>query len=77
MLDTNGNNVALAGAITGSGALTKAGGGTLTLLGANSYSGGTVVSAGVLAGNSTSLQGNIVNNASGVFNQTGMVPMPA
>jgi hypothetical protein len=38
-------------------------------LGANSYSGGTVVSAGVLAGNSTSLQGNIVNNATVVFAQ--------
>jgi autotransporter-associated beta strand protein len=71
VFDTNGNDVTLAGAITGSGALTKAGAGTLTLTGANTYSGSTVVSAGVLAGNSTSLQGNIVNNASVVFNQTG------
>ncbi len=69
--DTNGNTVTLASAITGSGGLTKAGLGTLILGGTNSYSGGTTVSAGVLQGNTSSLQGNIVNNAAVVFNQTG------
>jgi autotransporter-associated beta strand protein len=48
-IDTNGNSVALAGAISGSGALTKIGTGTLTLSGSNSYSGGTTISAGTLA----------------------------
>jgi autotransporter-associated beta strand protein len=67
--DTNGNNVTLAGALTG-GPLFKLGAGTLTLTGANTY-GGTVVAAGVLQGNSTSLRGNIINFASVVFNQTG------
>jgi autotransporter-associated beta strand protein len=69
--DTNGNAVTLASAITGSGGLTKQGAGTLILSGANSYSGGTTVSGGVLQGNTASLQGNILNNASVVFNQTG------
>ena len=58
-----------AGVISGTGSLTKSGAGTLTLTGANTYSGGTTVSAGTLAGNATSLQGNIVNNAIVSFNQ--------
>jgi autotransporter-associated beta strand protein len=37
------------GTINGTGAVTKQGGGTLTLAGANSYSGGTTISDGVLA----------------------------
>ncbi len=61
----------LSSVITGSGAFVKQGTGTLTLLGANTYSGGTTVSAGVLQGNATSLQGAIVNNATVVFDQTG------
>ena len=59
-----------AGMISGAGSLTKNGAGTLTLSGANTYSGGTTVNVGTLAGNSTSLQGNIVNNAIVAFNQT-------
>ena len=43
--------------------------GTLILTGPNSYSGGTIVVAGTLQGNSTSLQGNIVDNATVVFDQ--------
>ncbi len=58
------------GANAGSWALVKAGAGTLTLTGANSYTGGTTVSGGVLRGNATSLKGGIVNNASVVFDQT-------
>ena len=56
--------------LSGSGSLTKSGNGTLTLSGANSYSGGTVVSAGLLSGNTSSLQGNIANNAQVQFDQT-------
>ena len=59
-----------AGAMSGAGSLTKIGAGTLTLSGANTYSGGTTVTAGTLSGNATSLEGNIVNNAAVVFNQT-------
>ena len=46
--DTNGNNVAFASSLSGSGGLTKAGTGTLTLSVANSYLGGTTVNAGNL-----------------------------
>jgi autotransporter-associated beta strand protein len=64
-IDTNGRNVTLGSNLTSSGgSFTKLGSGTLTLAGANSYNGGTTISAGRLVGTtSTSLSGNIVNNA--------------
>ncbi|NBU69779.1 MAG: hypothetical protein EBS49_09280, partial [Verrucomicrobia bacterium] len=56
---------------TGTLALVKSGSGTQVLTGANSYTGGTLVSAGVLEGvGGSSLQGNITNNATVNFNQT-------
>jgi len=55
------------GAISGFGSLTKTGASRLTLTGANTYSGGTTVSAGTLEGTATSLQGAIVNNATVEF----------
>ncbi len=58
-----------AGAMTGTGSLTKNGAGNLTLSGANDYSGGTTVSAGTLTGSTTSLQGDIANDAAMVFSQ--------
>ncbi len=58
------------GAMSGAGALTKTGAGTLILTGANVYTGGTTVTAGTLQGNSSSLQGNITNNAAVTFDQT-------
>ena len=48
ILDTNGNDVTLASAISGDGSLTKAGSGTLTLTGADTVSGPTTVSGGAL-----------------------------
>jgi autotransporter-associated beta strand protein len=56
--------------MSGTGALIKSGGGTLTITGANSYSGGTRIDGGSLVGNTVSLQGAIVNNAQLVFDQT-------
>ncbi|MBB6183258.1 autotransporter-associated beta strand repeat-containing protein [Oleiagrimonas soli] len=62
----NGN---FAGVISGSGSVTKTGSGTLILTGANTYSGGTIISDGILEGDTTSLQGRIDDNAALVFNQ--------
>ncbi|OWT74341.1 MULTISPECIES: autotransporter-associated beta strand repeat-containing protein [unclassified Achromobacter] len=59
------------GSINGAGGLVKNGAGTVTLNGANSYTGGTTVAAGTLVGDSASLQGNIDNSGTVVFNQTG------
>ncbi len=49
-IDTSSNNITLANAIgnSGAGGLTKAGTGTLTLTAGNSYTGSTVVGAGVM-----------------------------
>lgn len=61
----------LSGALSGSGGLTFTGTGTTVLTGANTYSGGTTVSGGTLQGNTSSLQGSIINNGRLVFNQPG------
>ena len=45
----NGVNLTLNGTLTGPGALTKYGSGTLTIGGSSSYTGGTVISNGILA----------------------------
>lgn len=54
--------------ITGAGVLNQVAGTTI-LTGANTYSGGTTVNGGTLQGTTTSLQGNITNNAAVIFNQ--------
>ena len=69
-IGTTSGNTTFAGVISGGGGLVKDGASTQTLTGANTYSGGTLVSAGALAGSTTSLQGNITNNASLVFDQS-------
>jgi autotransporter-associated beta strand protein len=69
LFDTGSNTLGLSGVISGAGTLVKQGAGTLTLSGANTYSGGTTVNVGTLAGTTTSLQGNILNNAAVIFNQ--------
>ena len=47
-IDTNGNNVTLATALSGNGGLTKAGAGTLTLTTAETYTGTTNITGGTL-----------------------------
>lgn len=56
ILDTNGFNITLASAVTGSGGLVKQGSGTLITAAGSTYTGGTIVEAGILksgAGSST------------------------
>ncbi|MGO4522980.1 autotransporter-associated beta strand repeat-containing protein [Dyella sp. 2RAF44] len=57
------------GAISGHGVLMQIGSGTLVLGGANTYTGGTLVDAGTLQGDTRSLQGRITDNAALVFAQ--------
>ncbi len=68
-LTTGGDDTSTsyAGIISGDGSLIKEGAGVFTLTGANTYAGGTVVNAGTLEGNSTSLQGGILVNAAGTL----------
>src|SRR5438270_804252 len=65
-----GANTTASGVISGAGALTKAGSATLILTGANTYTGGTTISAGTLQGTTTSLTGNIVDNAALVIDNS-------
>ncbi len=58
-------NQTYANAITGTGSLTKAGAGVLTLTGANTYSGGTTINGGKLVAPSTGLNGGAIQIASG------------
>lgn len=66
-LDTNGENITLAGNIASSntGGLAKSGAGTLTLGGANTYTGATTVSAGTLLINGSTASGSAVTVSSG------------
>ena len=79
ILTTGGNNTSttFSGVIqdgAGVTGLTKVGTGTFTLTGANTYTGGTTISAGTLqigSGATGSIVGDIVDNAALVFNRTG------
>jgi autotransporter-associated beta strand protein len=60
----------IAASLTGGATLVKADLGTLFLTGTNSYTGGTVVQAGILVGDAGSIRGDIRNDGVVVFNQT-------
>ncbi|MGO4741761.1 autotransporter-associated beta strand repeat-containing protein [Bosea sp. 2KB_26] len=64
-----------AGNINGTGSVTHSGGGTLTLTGANGWTGGTIITNGSMlvignGGTTGSITGNVVNHAELVFNRS-------
>lgn len=71
------DSVTFAGAISGSGSLTQMGPGTLILTGTNSYTGGTVISAGTLqignGGMTGAISGNVANSGTLAFNRSDMI----
>jgi autotransporter-associated beta strand protein/T5SS/PEP-CTERM-associated repeat protein len=74
-IHTNSQNVTLAAPLSSSGGtLTKFGAGTLTLLGNNSYTGGTTISDGTLqigvGGTTGSITGDVVNNSALVLSRS-------
>jgi autotransporter-associated beta strand protein/T5SS/PEP-CTERM-associated repeat protein len=72
-------NLTFSGSINGSGGLTKEGSGMLTLTGANTYNGTTVINAGTIqigsggATGSLSASSTIINNGTLVFNRSNTV----
>ena len=76
-LANTGTASSLSGAISGAGAFTKNGSGTLGLLGTNAYTGGTTISAGTLqignGGTSGSIVGDVIDNGNLAFNRSDLV----
>src|SRR5690606_18192287 len=76
-VDSNGFTVTASSPLTGAGALTKLGAGTLILTGANSYAGGTTITDGVLqlgdGGASGAIVGDVVDNGVLAFNRSDAV----
>lgn len=73
-VDSNGFNIGIGTGLDGIGGLTKQGSGTLVLSGANTYSGGTTITAGILqigdGGTTGSIVGDVTNNATLRFNRS-------
>ena len=72
-INTNGNDVQIAGVISGSGALSKSGQGRLELTGTNTYTGSTFVGGGVLASD----LGNILDASNLITGSGGTIELSA
>ena len=70
----SGGSATIGSIVASTAGLTQTGPGTLILTGANTYTGGTTISAGTLqignGGNAGSVAGNIVDNGALVFNRS-------
>ncbi len=68
------DTVTFPGIVSGTGSLSQVGTGTLTLTAADTYAGGTTISAGTLqignGGTSGSIVGNVTDNGNLVFSRT-------
>ena len=76
IIDTNGFSASLSAVISGAGALTKIGEGTLSLSGSNTFSGGVRVNGGTLAVTSNAALGasaNVVRLDTGTLATTGNI----
>ncbi len=71
-VDTQGYDSVWSNGIRGSGGLTKRGGGTLTLTGANSYTGDTRIAGGKLAMNGSSPSSTFYVEAGGILSGVGI-----
>ena len=75
LITTNASNLTVGGIISGGFRLTKDGGGTLTLTGANTFSGGTTLNAGTLNINNPNALGTVAGtfiiNGGTIDNATG------
>ena len=69
----DGSSTLFSGTISETGAFTKAGSGTMTLSGPNSYTGITTISAGTLLVNGSQPQSPVTINSSGTLGGTGTV----
>ncbi len=71
------NSITLGGVISGSGNLVQLGSGTVIITGANTYTGGTTISAGTLqVGNGSttgSISGNVTDNGTLAFDRSDSV----
>ncbi|MQR01648.1 autotransporter-associated beta strand repeat-containing protein [Glaciimonas soli] len=81
VFDTNGNNVTLAGNLSGAGGgLIKNGDGVLTLTGTNTFDGVSQINQGTLTlgngGVGGNIAGDVVNNAVLIINQSGTTTLP-
>ncbi|MFM8458175.1 MAG: autotransporter-associated beta strand repeat-containing protein [Chthoniobacterales bacterium] len=69
----NGTNTIYSGAMSGTGGLTKVGGGALTLSGSNTYSGATTVSGGNLVVNGSINSSTVTVSSGGTLSGSGSV----
>jgi autotransporter-associated beta strand protein len=69
-IDVQGHNVAWLGTISGEGTLNVLGNGRLILGGTNTYTGGTYLAQGTLAGSAGAIQGDVLNDGVVDFTQS-------